>query len=85
MVKMINSLCILPQFLKGKQKCKKTNHAKNYQKKVGFMAKKKKSIARNEEGHSMIKVFIHQEDEAVWYLCVPSTHSFTTCEMKEKA
>lgn len=33
----------------------------------------------------MIKIFIHQEDEAVWYLCVPSTHSLTTCEMKEKA
>lgn len=35
-----------------------------------FYGQKKKSIARNEEGHSVIKVFIHQEDEAVWYLCV---------------
>ena len=49
----------------------KDNPCKNDQKKVGFMAKKE-SIARSEEGHSMIKVFIHQEDAAVSYLCVPS-------------
>ena len=81
---MINSLCILPQFLKEKN-VKRQTMQKLPKESRFYGKKKKKSIARNEEGHSMIKVFIHQEDEAVWYLCVPSTHSLTTCEMKEKA
>lgn len=73
MVKTVNCMCIVPQFLKEEQKFKKTNHAKTTKRKQALW---QKSMTGSKEGCFIMMVcFIHQEDITVLNLCVPNTHS----------
>lgn len=60
---------------------KQTNHSKINQKKVGFMAKKKKKVLEIKRD-TIIMCLIHQEDITILNLCVPNTQSLKTYKAK---